>query len=1305
MNKLRKFLIAVLTTVMVASIGFFAACTNNDDNDGGYVPVKADGQSTLLQTDKSPEELTPDEVIYSYLYKQSQFTSYKITTTGSTYASKGIINYTQNINNVSIKHGDEYFAESVSTSTFVNLTHQSFAKTVDGEAKIAYRNSADGDISTATRAKYKEVYGVSPDDVALGGYIINDNTVKSFSVDLSNKTQLVYTVVLKADSDEGLGAMKAQMKQFGGLNSLPVFSDVKLTLTLKNDWTPVSLVTEASYAINIAVLGEMNCTQVLTATYSDVNGNVEIPDTQAFNTAVGSTPSEVVSGGTQKPPLYQIAETFASYDWATGRVFDLSAEVSIGDGKQEAAAEVYAKYNAAAIENGDYFGALNFYLNADLSGFVYTPTLVTALNSELYPVAENINAATLYYIGDGNLYVTLSDLTDGTVYLIESVNLGEKLGALIGSINLGGLTSIDVDDLVTQIEQSFDVTETNNQISFVLKNEILDEINLLLSGGDAAIENMSLVANKADDKITGLGVNASISVSDITISFSAELNDGGALAAGRADADAQKVYDILEDESAAQSVRESIAELSYIKGRGEVYYQSYVESLRNKYSALSDEQKALVTNSGAIPSEDGEVSVMPAVFNAIKELASYDYESGMHFGIDLDIGLLGTLMDTSMMVKGDLYCKVDEAALSTGNLAEAVNFRLDVDITDFNSLISLIIMFGGSMIPDDILPIDVSALQYLHSASLFYIGDGNLYVVLNRGERNENYEFVNAELPLAFFEVPMTAPVTGSETSASSILELVAALGDPIVALKGFEGMFTATDTTTGITISLNQEYVTQIDAGYNDLIESLMQSLDSTISSILSNMVSAQIDGVKIEIENNGVFRGVNFLITGIPAMYKEYGFTDSIVLLGLYLTPETVLTGELDGSAEYISNVKSDSEKAAVVMQTIAELSENVRLEQSYLDALDEVDSAYEALTDAQKSMVTNAQTLSGYVMVDTTTYLRNLYTQLKDAADKFIEYQNKGWDTLTEDEWSAVNALYESSTAYPPIKNSIGSQEYIGEENIEAYLNARMAYENSIVQELKDAISAADMDDIANEDDMRELLNLYYSEIKTKYEKLSDESKALIPEYETFVYNTLKVNLENLTAAMTELTNEIQEYVDADEITYDELIALYTKYNNVTAWYSGNDLLNWYIGTTSTTTLSYINWMNQTFPDELSTEVAAMKNAYENFSALTKSYAQSGDMSVLTVNFLTEWYPTSGLPQSNDEAKAAIAEGSLTAEEAEEIYGQVAYIYYICNRVGSSAVKVTVGESTEYVYSILGSYRTTLKNYIDSLSDENA
>lgn len=252
--------------------------------------MTADGLSAFVQTDLSPDRLTAEQVIYGFLYRQKDYTAYQITTTGCTRASKGVLNYTQQIQNVSIKRGDEYFSQSISSSMFVNMAHQCYAKGGNDKGKVAFRNATEGKITTVTRAEYRSIYGISPDDLTLGGYTVNRATVRSWSKDLSDPSEPKYAVVLKPDSDEGLGAMKAQMKQFGGLNELPVFSHVKLTLVMKNDWEPVRLISEASYTVSIAVLGTMHCRQILTGEYSGINGSVRIPDADFFNATVGTAP-------------------------------------------------------------------------------------------------------------------------------------------------------------------------------------------------------------------------------------------------------------------------------------------------------------------------------------------------------------------------------------------------------------------------------------------------------------------------------------------------------------------------------------------------------------------------------------------------------------------------------------------------------------------------------------------------------------------------------------------------------------------------------------------------------------------------------------------------------------------------------------------------------------------------------------------------------------------------------------------------------------------------------------------------------
>ncbi len=129
------------------------------------------------------------------------------------------------------------------------MQHQSFVK---GD-KVVYRNSANGGLNVSEKSSYKEVYGIAPDDVTLGGYIMNDDSIKFAEKTETDGDLLTYRFVL----DGALAGNNAvrQMKEFGGLKDYQTFNSLMLYSTVKTDWTPVRLTVEGNYDISIAVLG------------------------------------------------------------------------------------------------------------------------------------------------------------------------------------------------------------------------------------------------------------------------------------------------------------------------------------------------------------------------------------------------------------------------------------------------------------------------------------------------------------------------------------------------------------------------------------------------------------------------------------------------------------------------------------------------------------------------------------------------------------------------------------------------------------------------------------------------------------------------------------------------------------------------------------------------------------------------------------------------------------------------------------------------------------------------------------------
>ena len=134
--------------------------------------------------------------------------------------------YRQNISNLTYKNGDDYLAQAQSDSALVHLTHQSFSK----GGKVVYRNSLSGEMSVAEKADYKKVYGVAADDVGLGGFIINDKTIRYAELREEKDDTLTYYMKLAGDqsldsgssTESATAGIRVQAKSFGSLENLPL---------------------------------------------------------------------------------------------------------------------------------------------------------------------------------------------------------------------------------------------------------------------------------------------------------------------------------------------------------------------------------------------------------------------------------------------------------------------------------------------------------------------------------------------------------------------------------------------------------------------------------------------------------------------------------------------------------------------------------------------------------------------------------------------------------------------------------------------------------------------------------------------------------------------------------------------------------------------------------------------------------------------------------------------------------------------------------------------------------------------------
>ena len=82
MRKLKKFGVALLSGACILSLAAgVAACGDSGNNE--TPTVVEPGTSSTLVTNKSPDQLTPENAIFAFLQKQSELQSYVITSEGT----------------------------------------------------------------------------------------------------------------------------------------------------------------------------------------------------------------------------------------------------------------------------------------------------------------------------------------------------------------------------------------------------------------------------------------------------------------------------------------------------------------------------------------------------------------------------------------------------------------------------------------------------------------------------------------------------------------------------------------------------------------------------------------------------------------------------------------------------------------------------------------------------------------------------------------------------------------------------------------------------------------------------------------------------------------------------------------------------------------------------------------------------------------------------------------------------------------------------------------------------------------------
>ncbi len=267
-------------TISLEKITFSSPATASEEASASALEdTSADvsaSEETSVSVEPEPQKITVStvedirQIPILYVENFIKLDSFKSVTVGATNA---IIE--QSIDTLTLKRGDYAFTNSKSSSLLVNTEHTAYFH-LD---KVLYKDKDDTEYETAEINAYLEVYGVYPIGKAIEGFVISEETVLS----VEKNPEKECSFIIKLDGEKAGGANKIQMKKYGSLEVYPTYKSAQLIVTMTEDFMPVTVELSTVYTVDYGFLGEIECKQDYTVTYSQVNGEVSFPEEDNFN--------------------------------------------------------------------------------------------------------------------------------------------------------------------------------------------------------------------------------------------------------------------------------------------------------------------------------------------------------------------------------------------------------------------------------------------------------------------------------------------------------------------------------------------------------------------------------------------------------------------------------------------------------------------------------------------------------------------------------------------------------------------------------------------------------------------------------------------------------------------------------------------------------------------------------------------------------------------------------------------------------------------------------------------------------------
>ena len=237
------------------------------------LPSSSAVSSESISSSVEPTAMDVSSFASAYSSKMASYRSLKRVSSGKTLSKVLFIDSEQSIDVLAVKNGEYSYLNNESHGV-VNTSHTAYFR---GENALVKDNSATSYTAMAM-GDYLAKYGVDPFNDVFEGFSVREETVKAFSVEAVGDG--TYKAKLELNPDNAANNVKIQMKQFGGLDEYPTFKTIGITFHFGADLAPIDTVLHSEYTAKLFVASE--CTQDYTVTFSELDGDPEIPNLESI---------------------------------------------------------------------------------------------------------------------------------------------------------------------------------------------------------------------------------------------------------------------------------------------------------------------------------------------------------------------------------------------------------------------------------------------------------------------------------------------------------------------------------------------------------------------------------------------------------------------------------------------------------------------------------------------------------------------------------------------------------------------------------------------------------------------------------------------------------------------------------------------------------------------------------------------------------------------------------------------------------------------------------------------------------------